>query len=829
MRPRQRRHSVDITQRNRLELTGEISSVIAKGGSLTNLLRACAESLVRHLRAAFGRIWILNEREQVLELLASAGMYTHLDGRHSRVAVGQFKIGRIVQERKPHLTNAVIGDPAVHDQEWAKREGMVAFAGYPLLAEGRVVGVMAIFAKHPLSQIDLQAMGSVADVLAVGIQRSRDEDHLKASQEALQEATRKLNEAQRIAHVGHWEHDLDTDRITASDEMYRIFGLRPNENFQTWAAWQEYLLHPEDRAIGHVAVAQPLREGSRYESAYRVVRPDGDIRIIHSHSEVTRDAAGRPCRLFGIVQDITERRRAEEAQRTAEQRLRHVVASSPAVLFTLRVEDGEFRGINWISENIQAMLGYQVGETLGEAWWTSSIHPEDRDTVLDQWRSGIRSHECCAAEYRIRHKDGAYRWIRGETRLFRTAAGELSELVGSLSDISERKRLEGQLLQAQKMEAIGQLTGGIAHDFNNLLTVINGCSELSLMTLEAGDPRRPNLELVKEAGARGAALIRQLLAFSRKQVLEPRVLDLNAVVSNLEEMLRRTIGEDVTVRHILKPGLGRVRADPLQIEQILMNLAVNARDAMPQGGRLTIETADVELDEYFARTHAVVKPGPYVMLAVSDTGCGMDEEVQKHIFDPFFTTKGQGKGTGLGLSTVYGIVKQSGGSIWVYSEMGQGTTFKVYLPKVEEEADAVLPGAERVASLKGTETILLVEDDEPLRKLTSSILQHGGYQVLQTSSRTEALQVCGRHQGPIHLILTDVVMPGIPSLEFTSQLSSIRPDTRTLYMSGYPDDTVTRHGVLLQGVAFLQKPFSVDGLLRKLRAVLDRPEWKRAE
>ncbi|TAL08529.1 MAG: response regulator [Nitrospirae bacterium] len=399
-----------------------------------------------------------------------------------------------------------------------------------------------------------------------------------------------------------------------------------------------------------------------------------------------------------------------------------------------------------------------------------------------------------------------------------------------IRDISELKRaekekenLEAQFRQAQKMEAVGQLTGGIAHDFNNLLTIINGYTEMLLQTLPAGDPQRDNAAQVKEAGDRAVALTRQLLAFSRRQMLEPKVLDLNAVVTNIDKMLTRMIGEDITLTSTLMPRLGRVKADPGQIEQVIMNLAVNARDAMPQGGKLTIETTNVELDENFAQKHAVVKPGRYVMLAVSDTGCGMNAETQQRIFEPFFTTKGLGKGTGLGLATTYGIVKQSGGSIWVYSEVGQGTTFKVYLPRVDEKPDAVLPGAVGASPLQGTETILLVEDDAPLRKLTHAILRKGGYAVLSAGHGDEAFRVCAEHTGPIHLLVSDVVMPGMGGHELAERLKSAHPDMKVLYVSGYTDDTVVRHGVLNRNMAFLQKPFTMHGLLRKVREVLDAP------
>ena len=387
--------------------------------------------------------------------------------------------------------------------------------------------------------------------------------------------------------------------------------------------------------------------------------------------------------------------------------------------------------------------------------------------------------------------------------------------------IAERETMEKQLLQAQKMEAIGQLTGGIAHDFNNMLTVILGYSELMLHNLRPGDPARINIEQIKEAGERATALTRQLLAFSRRQVLQPKVLDLNAVLTNLDRMLQRLIGEDIDLVTAPAMRLGHVKVDRGQIEQVIMNLAVNSRDAMPQGGKLTIETANAELDEAYAREHVSVKPGPYVMVAVSDTGCGMDAETQAHIFEPFFTTKEPSKGTGLGLATVYGIVKQSGGYIWVYSEVGRGTTFKIYLPQVEEAAETVEPVGAAAQATRGQETILLVEDDAPLRKLSRSILLANGYAVLEARHGKEAIQVSEQHSGPIHLLVTDVVMPEMGGTEAAGRLTSMRPGLKVLFLSGYADEAVHRHGMLAPGANFLPKPFTPDGLARKVREVLD--------
>ena len=385
----------------------------------------------------------------------------------------------------------------------------------------------------------------------------------------------------------------------------------------------------------------------------------------------------------------------------------------------------------------------------------------------------------------------------------------------------ELSQTQEQLTQARKMEAVGRLAGGIAHDFNNLLTVMVGRSQLLLRRLGAQDPIRADIELMEQTADRAAELTRQLLAFSRKQVLQPAVLDLNAVVTNVAEMLRRLIGEDIALVTALDPALGHVKADPGQIEQILINLAANARDAMCKGGRLTLETANAELDAAYARHHVDVHPGPHVMLAVSDSGVGMTPETQAQIFEPFFTTKGPGVGTGLGLATVYGIVKQSGGHIWVYSEPGRGTTFKIYLPRVEE---AVTPSAARPCLPEpawGHETILLVEDEQAVRNIARDVLQAQGYTVLEAKHGRDALLISELYSGPIHLLLTDVVMPEMSGRELANRLAPLRPTMPIIYMSGYTDAAVVHHGVLDPGTIFLQKPFTPDALARKIRQVLD--------
>jgi two-component system cell cycle sensor histidine kinase/response regulator CckA len=404
----------------------------------------------------------------------------------------------------------------------------------------------------------------------------------------------------------------------------------------------------------------------------------------------------------------------------------------------------------------------------------------------------------------------------------------LSRLVPSvrraLDDVAaqrERKHLEEQLRQSQKMEAIGRLAGGIAHDFNNLLTAIIGYSQLLLSRLNEDDPMRMEIVEIEKSGRRAASLTSQLLAFSRKQVIQPRVLDLNSVISDLDKMLRRVIGEDIDLINVLNRTLAPVKMDPGQVEQIIMNLAVNGRDAMPRGGRLIIETRNVEFDEHFTESEVLIPPGSYVLLSVSDTGCGMDIETQARIFEPFFTTKPAGKGTGLGLSTVYGIVKQSGGDICFQSEPGRGTTFKVYLPTADGRVEAVSPRSTTVVALPSSETILIVEDEETVRKLTHQVLKMQGYTVLEACDGTEALSICDQQDVTIDLMLTDVVMPRISGAELAKRALSMRPEMKVMCMSGYPDTSTIDRGEFDPSIPFLQKPFTPSALARKVREVLD--------
>ena len=542
------------------------------------------------------------------------------------------------------------------------------------------------------------------------------------------------------------------------------------------------------------------------------------VLAVQSYTELVRFTEREEEILTFVSQHVSTailRRRNEEALRASEARYRSQVQSAVYGIYRSSANEDRFLDAN---PALVSMLGYDNLEEVLALRLSHDVYadPGERVTLVKEHRSRSRIE---GVDVRWRRKDGRHIMVRLSGRTLFGPDGETEGFEMIAEDTTERRALEDQLRQSQKMEAVGRLAGGVAHDFNNLLTVIKGYSELMLDQVQAADPLRSELEEVKKAADRAAALTRQLLAFSRKQVLAPRVIDLNSVIQNVQRLLQRLLGEDIELITALESNLGRLKADPGQIEQVIMNLAVNARDAMPAGGKLTIASSNVMLDETFIHDSKVT-PGPYVVLAVSDTGVGMDAETRLRIFEPFFTTKEQGKGTGLGLSTVYGIVKQSGGYISVYSEPGIGTTFKVYLPRVNAAAEAPAAAAgDRIQG--GTETILLVEDEDGVRTLTRQLLQKQGYAVLEARHGGEALLICERHTGPLHLMLTDVVLSQMSGRELAQRLSQIKPNIRVLFMSGYSEEAIVQHGVLESGNAFLQKPFTAESLSAKVREVLD--------
>jgi two-component system cell cycle sensor histidine kinase/response regulator CckA len=528
---------------------------------------------------------------------------------------------------------------------------------------------------------------------------------------------------------------------------------------------------------------------------------------------------GRLARLVHVVErelrearERAARREAEHALRESEQRYRRIIETTNEGVWILDTVGKT----TFCNPRMAAMLGSEQKAMVG-----ASVFDFVRDEATIK---ALQHHEARAAgqsEIRLDRKDGNFTWALLDTTPIVDSSGEYEGALVMAMDVSQRKRLEEQLRQAQKMEAVGSLAGGIAHDFNNLLSVILSGTSLILEGLKPGDPIVGELEEVRKAGERAGALTRQLLAFSRQQLLEPRTLDLNQIVLGLEKMLRRLMGEDIELSLLLSHMLGKMQADPGQIEQIIMNLVVNARDAMPQGGKVTIESGNCQLTAAYTALHLGVTPGDYVMLAITDTGVGMDAETRSRIFEPFFTTKEKGRGTGLGLSTVFGIVQQSGGHIWVYSEPGKGTTFKVYFPRKDGPVDTPATVPPSPLTLRGVETILLVEDEDQVRAISRTILRRYGYNVLEAQNGGEAFLICERYTAKIHLLVTDVVMPRMSGRQLAERLAPMRPDMRVLYVSGYTENSVVHHGVLDAGIAFLQKPITPDALLRKVREVID--------
>ena len=543
--------------------------------------------------------------------------------------------------------------------------------------------------------------------------------------------------------------------------------------------------------------------------------PRGHYRL-NVRANPLRDASGRVAGLVVAVEDISDRKRTEEALARSRDFYLTLFDEFPTLIRRCNSEGKcDFCNKSWL-----IFTGRTRQQELGDGW-LEAVHPEDRQRLLKTAREAFAARQPFEIEFRLRRHDGQYHWFIGVERPFHDLDGNFADYLCSYYDVTERKHLEEQFRQAQKMEAMGRLASGVAHDFSNLLTAITGYASFARDALPATDPIRDDISQVLSAANRGANLTRQLLAFSRRQTITPSVVNLNEIILNLSKMLRRLISEDIELVTAPAPDLFAVEVDPGQIEQVLVNLVVNAGDAMPEGGRLTIETANVTLDAEYARQHVSVAPGSYVVLAVSDTGCGMTDEVKARIFEPFFTTKPPGKGTGLGLATCYGIVKQNGGHIWFYSEPGKGTTFKVYFPQVEAGAAELPEPVPEPRRAPGEQTILLVEDDVSVRSFAARALREAGYTVLEAPNGLEALQLAAERQGsPIHLLVTDVVMPQMGGEELAQNLRAIHPELKALFVSGYTAQAVVRGEALDEAVEFLQKPFTVTMLTQKVDEVL---------
>jgi PAS domain S-box-containing protein len=687
---------------------------------------------------------------------------------------------------------------------------------------GESIGTLSLFRFHPTSPSfdasDQDIAQALADHAALAIGNARSYAAERAARDAAETATTALRESDK-AHRLLFEasplplfvFDIETlTPIAANEATLLLYGYSLDEFMQLKVAD----LADDGRESARARLAAWGDAEATGTSRYH--RKDGS-QFVAEYTTRALSFAGRSARIT-VIKDITERYEAEQTRGL----LAAIVQSSNDAIVSKRL-DGTVTSWNGAAERL---FGYSAEEAVGQP--ISILIPADR---LDEERTFL---DRIAKRERINHyetirrcKDGSLVSVSVSIAPMLDFSGKVVGASKTARDLTAQRKAEGalrhteeQLRQAHKMEAVGRLAGGIAHDFNNVLSVILSYGQMLLADLKPGEPMRDDVEEIQKAGKRAADLTRQLLMFSRQQVLEAKVLDLNEVLTGMDKMLQRILGADVDLVSLPVQPLGRVRADPSSVEQVIMNLVVNARDAMPTGGKLTMETGNVVLDEAYAQAHLGVKPGPHVMLAVTDTGTGMDKATLTQIFEPFFTTKEIGKGTGLGLSTVFGIMQQSGGSVWVYSEPGEGTTFKVYFPRVDASVEATR-ATEPPTTLRGSETILLVEDDDQVRVVVRGILRRSGYHVIEARNAGEALLHSEEHAGTIDLLLSDVVMPQMSGPALAKRLASVRPNMKVLCMSGYTDDSIVRHGVLEAHFAYLQKPITPEALTMKVREVLD--------
>jgi PAS domain S-box-containing protein len=859
----------------RLSALSALTRAITSAVSGEDVYNAIARVPTTLLEAKATRVWLDDREARALRNHGSFGLDPERERTTTDFPVlpyGKGLVGHVFAAGTAEYLTDIQQDPRSLNQRLAREADLHAFAGLPLRAGDRPVGVLAILfgRRAAFTDEEKELMQLLADHAAIAITNAelfRREQESRVEAEASARVVRDNEERIRLIIETSLEAVITMDasgEITGwNPQAERVFGWARSEALGRSLA--ETIVPERDREAHRRGIQHFLATGTGPILNKRI-----EVTALHRSGrefpvELTISAAhvGSTVLFSGFVRDLTDVKRAERRQAVQFAVARELAEPTPlsekvpplleaiststgwdlAELWTVEPEGQVLRWAGaWHIAGLEAdefeaisreMTLAPAADVPGRAWATeepvwmtdalAGMHPTRASAAGPL---GLRA----ALGVPVRGTTGVIALLTFFSRSPRPRDDDLDSVMddigGRIGQLIERERAqealeqaEGHVRQLQRLEAVGRLAGGVAHDFNNLLTVIMGRGDILLGRLPADNPHRRDIALIKKTAERAAALTKQLLAFSRKQILEPKVLDLNTVVSGMVTMLQRLIGEDIELVFLAGSELGRVKADPGQLEQVVANLAVNARDAMPNGGRLTLETTAVDLGEHYARQHVGVQAGSYVMLGVSDTGTGMDRETQARIFDPFFTTKEPGKGTGLGLATVYGIVKQSGGNIWVYSELGKGTTFKVYLPQVHDAEDAAEP--EQIRPGRGTETILIVEDEDEVRALACEVLATYGYEVLQARTPADALLIAERHTGPIHLLLTDVIMPGMSGRMLAERLAPLRPEMTVLYMSGYTDEAIVHHGTLDAGTPFIQKPFTPDALAAGVRRLLD--------
>ena len=816
------------------------NQALAEASSEQQLLNKICEIIVRvgNYRMA-GIAYAQQDEQKTIRPVAHAGYdsgYLETVGlRWSDTPAGRGPIGTAIRENRICLCTDTANNPLFAPwREAALQRGYAAVISFPLRAAGQPFGALAIYSEQANSfeKSEIELLGEVANNLAFGITAIRSQEAGRRATAALQEAEAKYR--QLVEQVPAISYVAETGAfgpfLYMSPQVKTILGYEPEDCIADSRFWWEHL-NPEDRP--RALLEDSWEEGRLFQIEYRMRRSDGEEVWVRDEAIIVRDPITGKRLTRGLLVDITEQKRAQLALRESEERYRTFVEQSsegiyrmeidPPIPCHLSIDEQLAWGLKYgcmaeCNDAMARMYGRAsaqelIGQKLSE--FLILQHPVTRQFMERFIRGG----------YRISDEESIELDAQGQKRIFRnTMVGTVVDgywvrTWGITRDVTERKHLEEQLRNAQQLEAIGRLAGGVAHDFNNILSIIMGHAEL-LLAGDIDERSRIGLEQMRRAAERAASLTQQLLAFSRKQVLQPRVLDLNETVADVQKMLSRVIGEDIELIARLHPSLIMVKADPSQLEQVLINLAVNARDAMPHGGKLAMETSNVELAEEATRD-VDLAPGRYVMLKVTDTGNGMDGATLSHVFEPFFTTKPVGKGTGLGLSTVYGIVKQSGGSIQAESEPGRGTSFRIYLPATGDESHKQAERAAHARVAGGAETILVAEDEPDLRELTRIFLESYGYKVLEAGSAEQAIRTTEEFSEPIHLLLTDVIMPGMSGRQLAEKIVCKSPNTKIIYMTGYTDDMIVQHKVLEPGVQLLQKPFTKAELALKVRSTLD--------